>query len=144
MRKVAIKSPYSGNIRENLAYLNACIKDALYRGEAPFAAHKLFLDIAKEDPYENRAWEEAALDWEMQADYILVYTDFGVTAEMKRAISYYESRGRQIIYRTLSMDILLLSGLDLEPSQEYLQQQMAFGVGSTNEEDARKAAGASP
>jgi hypothetical protein len=145
MRRVAIKSPYSGNKEKNLRYLNACIKDALYRGEAPFATDKMSLDIANdEDPYENRTWQEAALDWEALADYIVVYMDLGITPEMSTSVKYHQAHGAQIIYRTLSADILFRCGLDLPASEEYLQQEMAFVLGSTHEEDARQASGASP
>jgi len=39
---VILETPYAGDVAGNLAYLRACMRDCLQRGEAPFASHALY------------------------------------------------------------------------------------------------------
>ena len=40
--RVVIESPYAGDVKRNRAYLKACLRDSLARGEFPFASHAVF------------------------------------------------------------------------------------------------------
>ncbi len=104
MRLVIIESPYSGDIVTNVKYARACMKDALRRGEAPYASHLLYtqegalndLDLA-----ERALGIEAGLAWGARADATVVYTDLGISLGMQLGIEHADSVGRTVEYRTL-------------------------------------------
>lgn len=105
MRLVIIESPYAGDVEANVRYARACLKDALLRGEAPYASHLLYtqkgvlndLDLA-----ERALGIEAGLAWGERADATIVYTDLGISLGMKLGIEQAERMGRTVEYRTLS------------------------------------------
>lgn len=42
MKLVIVESPYAGDVKTNVAYARAAIRDCLMRGEAPYASHLLY------------------------------------------------------------------------------------------------------
>ncbi|MEK7211264.1 MAG: hypothetical protein AAB731_01390 [Patescibacteria group bacterium] len=42
MQRVILESPFSGDVKRNIAYARACIRDCLRRGEAAIASHLLY------------------------------------------------------------------------------------------------------
>lgn len=114
MRRVVLESPYrelpgedplAGRAR-NARYRQACIRDCLRRGEAPFASHQMYTDALDDDePAERQLGMEAGFAWHGVADGLVVYTDLGIRPGMERGIERFEEglRGRLILpeYRQL-------------------------------------------
>jgi N6-adenosine-specific RNA methylase IME4 len=98
---VVVESPYAGNIKRNLHYLNACFTDCLMRGESPIASHKLFADVCCGQGPERQVGIEAGVMWGSCANYVVAYVDFGVTDGMKKAIEAYKEMGMKVEYRSL-------------------------------------------
>lgn len=104
LRRVAIESPYSGNVQRNVAYARACMADCLSRGEAPIASHLLYTQPGVLDdtrPEERKLGIDIGLFWASFTDATVVYTDFGISPGMKLGIGSAVWWGRPIEYRTL-------------------------------------------
>lgn len=104
MRKVIIESPFAGNVEENLAYLRACMRDCLMRGEAPFASHALYTQEGVLDdnkPDERKLGIDAGLHWGTMAEATVVYTDLGISKGMRYGIDHAKAAGRTIELRSL-------------------------------------------
>ena len=104
MPLVLIESPYAGDVETNLKFARACMRDSLYRGEAPFAMHLLFtqVGILNDDIPEERKWGmEAGFSWGKHASKTVVYTNLGITPGMEIGIQRAATEGREIEYREL-------------------------------------------
>lgn len=104
MKKVIIESPFAGDIEKNLAYVRACMKDCLQRGEAPFASHALYTQPGVLDdtiPEERKKGMTAGFIWGNAADYVVVYADLGVSKGMLHGIEVASERGARIEVRYL-------------------------------------------
>lgn len=99
----------------NTRYLDACLRDSLRRGEAPFASHRMYtsaLDDSK--PEERELGIRAGFAWRSAADATVFYTDLGWSRGMRageeharRATDSNWAAGRHahlIEYRTLGPD----------------------------------------
>ena len=107
---VDIETPYSGNseeeIRRNLLYARACVRDSLIRGEIPFASHLFYTqpgilddDIPRERDIGINAGKELI---EALPDIAtIVYQDLGISRGMQYGIDRAERNGRNIEYRVL-------------------------------------------
>lgn len=107
-RLVIIESPYKGidykELEQNIAYARACMRDALLRGEAPYASHLLYTQEGVLDdkiPAEREHGIEAGLAWGRCADATVVYIDRGIFDGMKRGIKRARELGRPVEYRSL-------------------------------------------
>lgn len=88
MKLVIIESPYAGEVERNLAYVRACMRDALARGEAPFASHALYTQPGVLDdlnPIERKLGIEAGFAWGEHAHLHVFYTDLGWSRGMRAA-----------------------------------------------------------
>ncbi len=99
-----IESPWAGNVAENFAYLQRCMRDCLRRGEFPLAsallyAHSGVLDDDK--PAERALGIAAGLAWAERADETIVYLDHGISLGMRQGIAAAERAGRPVGYRWL-------------------------------------------
>jgi len=104
MRRVIVESPYAGDVERNLAYLRACLRDCLARGEAPFASHALYTQPGILDdgiPGERDLGIAAGLRWGEAADATVAYVDLGVSRGMALGVASAERCGRPVEYRTL-------------------------------------------
>lgn len=108
MRLVILESPYKAATPEglelNLRYARLAMRDALLRGEAPYASHLLYtqpgvLDDALD--LERRLGIEAGLAWGLKADATVVYTDLGVSEGMLMGIQRAMRVGRPVEDRKL-------------------------------------------
>jgi hypothetical protein len=103
MRLVILESPYAGDIKKNLAYARACVRDSLSRGEAPIASHLLYTQtgILRDEVPEERQWGiDAGLAWSSKAEATVVYIGRGISRGMEYGIANAERAGRPIEYRT--------------------------------------------
>jgi hypothetical protein len=115
VRLVILESPYAGEIRLNLAYAHACMRDCLERNEAPFASHALYTlpGVLDDSVSEERTLGiEAGLAWGRMADATVVYVDRSISKWMRQGIERAVSEGRAVEVRSLYGDsAALLSGL---------------------------------
>lgn len=104
MITVVLETPYAGDIEGNLAYLRACMRDCLQRGEAPFASHGLYTQpgVLRDDvPTEREQGIQAGFAWRRVADKTVVYTDRGMSWGMERGIEDALAIGHTVEFRTL-------------------------------------------
>lgn len=104
MRLVIIESPYAGDIKVNVEYARACVRDSLSRGEAPIASHLLYTQpgILCDDIAEERQWGiDAGLAWKSVAQASVVYTDRGISKGMEYGIAAATAAGIPVEYRML-------------------------------------------
>lgn len=104
MRRVILESPFAGNVRQNIAYARACIRDSVHRGEAPLASHLLFTQPGILDdliPGERQLGIAAGLAWYKFADAAVVYRDLGISSGMQAGIDMAVLCGLPVEYRHL-------------------------------------------
>ena len=104
MKLVIIESPYAGDVKRNVAYARACVRDSLQRGEAPIASHLLYTQpgILDDNIPHERLWGiEAGLAWRRVAEATIVYEDYGITDGMHYGIVAAVSAGIPIIQRKI-------------------------------------------
>lgn len=107
LRRVVIESPYAGDIWRNIIYAKRCIKDALLHNEAPLASHLIYTlpDILDDDDKDQRELGIAAGHaWIKVADYVVVYTDYGISQGMQAGITEAENVGVPIYYRKIGFN----------------------------------------
>jgi len=105
MPLVLIESPYAGDVDLNIKFARACMRDSLFRGEAPFAMHLLYTQegILNDDIPAERNWGiEAGMAWGRFAEITAVYTNLGITPGMEYGITRAKQEGRKIEYRELA------------------------------------------
>ena len=107
---VDIETPYSGDtedeIRRNLLYARACVRDSLMRGEIPFASHLFSTQpgiLGDNIPQERYLGIIAGKELiEALPDVTtVVYRDLGISRGMQYGVDRAEKNGRDIEYRVL-------------------------------------------
>lgn len=104
MKLAIIESPYQGDVKRNLAYARAALRDSLLRGESPLASHALYTQpgvLNDALPDERRRGIAAGHAWIEKADVVAVYGDLGISHGMKQGIAEAEARKVPVIYRTI-------------------------------------------
>lgn len=111
MKTVIIESPYAAStpegIERNVAYLRACLRDSLMRGEAPFASHAIYTQpgvLCDEVPEERAHGIEAGFAWRASAHMTVVYIDRGVSQGMEYGIKAATEMQHTIEFRQLGGD----------------------------------------
>jgi len=105
MRLVILESPYAGDIKTNVEYARACVKDSLLRGEAPLASHLLYTQtgiLCDQIPEERKLGIDAVLEWRKVAQASVVYTDLGISKGMEYGIQKAQESGLTIEYRKIN------------------------------------------
>jgi hypothetical protein len=109
-RFVDVETPYNGHneeqIKRNILYARACVRDCLSRGEIPFASHLFFtqpgiLDDKIPAEREGGISTGKALIEPLPNIVTVVYQDLGISKGMRHGITLAESKGRKVEYRTL-------------------------------------------
>ncbi len=107
MKIVVIESPFAGCFPLNRAYLAACIRDCLRRGETPYASHGLIpWALDDTDPEQRRPGLEAGQTMtrallQMPSARMVVYEDLGVSSGMGSSISKAVSVLAGVEWRTI-------------------------------------------
>lgn len=104
MKRTIIESPLRGDYERNIAYARLCMRDSLYRGEAPFAPHLLYAQrgiLDDTDAAERILGMDAGFAWGASAELTAVYIDYGITEGMYAGIDRAAAAGREITYRNL-------------------------------------------
>lgn len=98
---VIIESPFAGDVAGNRLYGQQCLKNALLRGEAPFARHLLYTQALDDTvPAEREAGILADLAVMTRADRVAVYVDRGISSGMRRGIDEANRLGIRVTYRS--------------------------------------------
>ena len=104
MRRVILESPYAGNVERNITYARACLRDSLFRGEAPIASHLLYTQpgvLNDNIPDERMRGIHAGLAWGEFAEATIVYTDHGISQGMHYGIENAKKTNRPVEFRKL-------------------------------------------
>lgn len=108
MKLVIVESPYKGDVARNLFYLERCLRHSVYRGESPYASHKMLTTCLDDgDPEERKLGIAAGLAWKHvmtgAGDPVLhvFYTDLGWSEGMLLAKADYEKSDVPFECRTL-------------------------------------------
>lgn len=100
--RVILESPWAGSVEENRLYAKSCMRDILYRREAPFASHLLYPQVLDKFIEEERQMGiEAGFAWAGVSELCAVYTDHGLSEGMIRGIARAESLGIPVVRRSL-------------------------------------------
>jgi hypothetical protein len=107
---VILESPYRALKSEdpligretNVIYLQACIRDCLTRGEAPFASHQMYtLALDDVSPADRDLGMGAGFAWHFAADYMVVYTDRGISSGMRAGMAHARALDIRVLERSL-------------------------------------------
>ena len=107
---VDVETPYNaGNeeqLRRNLLYARACVRDSLMRGEVPFASHLFYtqpgiLDDNIPTERDKGIYAGKTLVESLPDIVTVVYTDLGISKGMEFGINRAEINGRKVEYRVL-------------------------------------------
>ncbi len=104
MPLVLVESPFAGDVETNIRFARAFMRDALNRGEAPFASHLIYTQpgvLDDDNPDERMKGIEAGLSWGKKASKTIVYVNLGISEGMLKGIERAEEEGREIEYRIL-------------------------------------------
>lgn len=104
MLRVILESPYAGNVERNLNYARMCVRDSLYRGEAPIASHLLYTQEGILDDNiesERSLGIDAGLAWKEVADKHVFYVDYGYSKGMLYAKEYATNNNIEIEERKI-------------------------------------------
>jgi len=96
--RVAILSPFAGDVDRNLRYARAAMSDSIHLGEAPFVPHLLYPThsggvLDDQTGAERAVGMECGLAWIEAADWIVAYVDLGISPGMQSEIDTLEYRG---------------------------------------------------
>lgn len=109
-RFVDVETPYmgktKGEVKRNIIYTRACVRDCLIRGEIPFASHLFYTQpgILDDNIPEERNWGINAgkiLIESLPNISTVVYQDLGISKGMQYGIERAQKVGRRVEYRSL-------------------------------------------
>jgi len=104
MKRVVIESPYAGDVARNLRYVRACMRDALMRGEAPYASHALYTQpgVLRDDvPEERELGIRAGFAWRAASEVTAVYQDLGISSGMQLGVRHAAEAGAVLDFRRI-------------------------------------------
>jgi hypothetical protein len=104
MIPIVVESPYAGETPRNLRYLRACMRDAILRGESPYASHGLYTQpgVLRDDlPAERELGIQAGFVWRRLAAKTVFYQDLGESRGMAYGRAHCVQHGLQYELRTL-------------------------------------------
>ena len=101
---VIVETPFSGDVEKNLRYLRACMRDCVLRGESPYASHGLLTQpgvLNDEVPDERELGIALGFKWHEVADYMVLYTDLGVTKGMQQGMANAVNNKLKVVRRQI-------------------------------------------
>ncbi|MEK6898564.1 MAG: hypothetical protein AABW79_00525 [Nanoarchaeota archaeon] len=109
---VDIETPYSarteGELRRNIRYARACVRDSILKGEFPFASHLFYTQSGILDDNIQEERDRGIMAGKEIISHLkattAVYTDLGTSKGMQLGINLAKEQGRNIDYRTLGKD----------------------------------------
>lgn len=113
IKRVFIASPFAGNVERNLKYLDLCIKDAIEKGEAPFAPHYIYPKFLNDEiPEQREHGIILGLRWLFSCDTLLIYNNFGISKGMQQEIRFAAEHNIPIEFRVIRASIMDKLGLE--------------------------------
>lgn len=105
--RVAVISPYRGDIHLNKRYCLYCCRDCVSRLESPFAGHLFYTQFLNDGLATDRIYGmEAYRDWIKVAEIVAVYTDLETSEGMQGDIAFAQRFNIPITYRVLDQEIM--------------------------------------
>ncbi len=106
MKLVIVESPFFNKDEDlqilNIFYARECMRDCLYRGEAPYLSHLLYTQILDDNIEEERNFGiQAGFEFRKVINHTIVYTDLGISKGMECGIKNALEMGNTVEYRTL-------------------------------------------
>lgn len=101
---VIVESPFGGDVQKNIRYLRACLRDCVLRSESPYASHGLLTQegVLNDDIHgERELGIHLGFQWHEVADYMVVYTDLGISRGMTEGIKNSGKFGLQVVTRRI-------------------------------------------
>ena len=107
---VDVETPYANEsdpeVRRNILYARACVRDCLLRGETPFASHLFFtqpgiLDDNLPEERERGINAGKAIITALPGIVTVVYDDLGISKGMQFGIDQAREVGRKVEFRSL-------------------------------------------
>jgi len=127
-RRVILESPYAADtdheVELNLTYARLCMRDCLFRNEFPFASHLLYTQpgiIDDRIAHERRLGISAGFDWGQFAEWVVVYTDFGISEGMQLGIDKAVLTDRRVEFRHLLIPNGEKLSVPIDTKIEYLR-----------------------
>jgi hypothetical protein len=139
---IVIESPFAGDTTYNLGYLKRCVRDAIERGESPYASHKMIPGSLDDDvPHERELGIAAGLAWSRVAHPVF-YVDEGWSGGMKEAREFYRANKISFTTRSLEEGVGDVTTVFDEPASNNMTADMGDGDGEqwAASEDPGKAA----
>lgn len=100
----AAQEQFDIQLKRNVDYARAAMKDCLLRGESPYASHLLYTQVGVLDdtiPAERNHGIHAGFAWRQIAEKTVVYNDLGISKGMEYGIADAKKRGCPVEYRSL-------------------------------------------
>jgi len=107
---VMLESPYAAKTQlqsiRHVFYAREAMRHSLeVKFEAPLPSHLLYTQVLDDDiPLHREIGIGAGMAWLQRADYVVLYTDFGVSKGMEYARKLAESLGLDVVKRQLPAD----------------------------------------
>jgi hypothetical protein len=133
VKPCVIESPFAGDVPRNKAYLQACIRDCLMRGETPYASHQMLTEALDDNVPEQREQGMAA-GWAMRETigFVAFYVDLGWSGGMKGARVTYDGgpdgTGKLTEYEERRLPAEVLAQLWVDAARELSELRTALGV----------------
>jgi hypothetical protein len=126
MELVFLESPYAGNVSRNVTYARLCMRDCIFRSEAPFASHLLYTqpDVLDDSrPQERELGIQAGFAWAERCTKSVFYTDFGISSGMMKGIETAAFYRRLVEFRKLPQDVF--TRFFYEENGEFLEKKLS-------------------
>ena len=108
-RMVVLESPFKAtemySAEQFRVYLDHCISDCESRWEVPYASHYGRMGD-DDDELARQLGIKAGWQWGDKAEYVVAYTDFGVTDGMRQSIAHYDAQGKRVEWRKLDAKLV--------------------------------------
>jgi hypothetical protein len=129
-RMVNIESPFAANetgtLAQHKAYLQCCILDSILRGEIPYASHQMYTEaLVDRDPI-DRDIGLGVGDRARDLCRTVLYSDFGMSPGMGRAVEILTNRKEYYAVRFL-FPYRYPSHADVETMRRMLSERVRQG-----------------
>lgn len=133
MNLLWLASPYSGDIPRNVRYARDAMRDALARGEAPFASHLLYPQALDDAAPEERARSmQASYEWMGVCTRVAFYIDLGWSRGMREDLTMTIILRKPITLRVL--DLARAPEIQHHNAEALIQRALEEGLEVTIEE----------
>lgn len=102
MIRVALLSPYAGDVERNRRYAILAMQDSISRGECPIAPHLLYTQCLDDSDHSQRTLGLAlGMAWFDCISYAVIYNDYGISNGMSIEIDALTALGVKFFLREI-------------------------------------------